>query len=102
MLQAGSIIIGALKAVGGWVLSNPNIALEAVDKVVKSKEDKERLQNAEEKINQLGAAALELDQKIDTELESLRKQIRTMKITMIAAGAVLAVAVIAALLLAIL
>ncbi len=113
-MGAGAVVLGALKAVGSWVLNNPYIAMDAVDKVAKIKSDKKAETNEEhlliidEKLNQLGAAALELDQKIDievsqvhTELETMRKQMRTMKIIMSVMGAVLGVAVVAAILLAI-
>ena len=115
MMGAGAVVLGALKAAGSWVLNNPYIAMDAVDKVAKIQLDKktaskeEHLQIVDEKLNQLGAAALELDQKIDvevgqvhTELETIRKQIRTMKIIMSVMGTVLCVAVVAAILLAIL
>ena len=106
MIGAGAVL-GALKIVGSWVLNNPHIAMDAVDKVAKIKADmksktvEECLQTVDEKLNQLGAAALELDQKIDlevekvdTELKALRKQLRTIKIIMAVMGSVLGVAVI--------
>ena len=102
-----AIVLGALKAVGTWVLSNPKIALDAVDKVTKTQVDKkdastkEHLQVIDEKLNQLGVAALELDQKINAEIEVLRKQLRITKIMMSVMGAVLCAAVIAIILLAI-
>ena len=34
-MGAGRIVISALKTVGTWVMNNPNIAFEAVDKVAK-------------------------------------------------------------------
>lgn len=114
-MSAGAIVLGALKAVGNWVLSNPNIALDAVDRVAKIQGDKkivsteEHLQSVEEKVNQLGAAALELDQKIDNETSLLRnelsvvyKQLRTMKIVLSAVVVVLGIAVVSLILLAIL
>ena len=106
-MSAGTIIVGALKAVGTWVLSNPNIAMDAVERVsnlrVKKKEmsDEELLQLVDEKVEQVGAAALELDQKIDIEVEALRKEMRTLKIMLTVMGAILCAAVIAIILLAI-
>ena len=114
-MGAGAIVISALKAVGTWVLSNPNIALEAVDKVAKIQQEKksisyeEQLQIADERINQLGAAALELEEKINNENEQLRNDLAaltnqlqiTKKIVSIM-GVVLGAAIIAIALLAIL
>ena len=100
-MGASAIVLGALKVVGSWVLSNPNIALDAVDKVAKIQADKKMVNNedhfkiVDEKLNQLGAAALELDQKIDSEMALIRKQLHTMKILLSVMGAVLIVAVIA-------
>ena len=107
-MGAGTVVLGALKAVGSWVLSNPDVALGAVDKVTKIQANKkadnveEHLQIVDEKLNQLGAATLELEQKIDTEIEVLRKQIRLMKIVGLIMGVVLCIAVITAILLAVL
>ncbi len=113
-MGAGTLVLTALKAVGSWVLNNPSIALDAVDKVAKIQADKkainieEHLQVVDEKVNQLGAAALELDQKIDNETTFLRnelhavcKQMRTMKIVLSVVGAVLGAAIISIILLAI-
>ena len=113
-MNAGAIL-GALKAVGNWVMKNPNIAFDAVDRVVKIQDGKkiisteEHLQSVEEKVNQLGAAALELDQKIDNETASLRnelsiayKQLRTIKIILSAVVAVLGITVVSLVLLAVL
>lgn len=101
-------VLRALKSVGEWVTANSGLVLGAVDGVAKLTENKkaasldERLQEVEEKVNQLGEAALEINQKIDTELEALRKQMRTMKIMMIAMGAALAVVAVVAIILAVL
>ena len=102
-MGAGALVIGALAKVGGWVLSNPDIALGAVDKVTKLKAGKnyeEQLQSADEKINQLGAAALELEEKINGEVSQLHKELRTMKIALSVMGAVLGAAIVAIILLA--
>lgn len=106
-MGAGEAILGALKVVGEWVLNNPNVALGAVDTIAKLQADKkslstkEQLMIVEEKVNQLGAAAMELDQKIDTEVATLRKQMRTLKIMLLVTSAVLCAAVITAILLAV-
>lgn len=105
-MGAGAVVLGALKTVGSWVLSNPNIALDAVDKVAKIQADKKSLNNEEfvqvvdEKLNQLGAAALELEQKIDTEVDQIYKEMRTMKIILSIMGAVLGIAIITIVILA--
>ena len=114
-MGAVAIVISALKAVGTWVLSNPNIALDAVDKVAKIQQEKksisydEQLQIADERINQLGAAALELEEKINNENEQLRNdlavltnQLQTTKKIVSIMGVVLGAAIIAIALLAIL
>lgn len=105
-MGAGAVVLGALKTVGSWVLSNPNIALDAVDKVAKIQADKKSLNNEEfaqvvdEKLNQLGAAALELEQKIDEEVSQVYKQMRTMKIILSIMGVVLGMAIITIVILA--
>lgn len=105
-MGAGAVVLGALKTVGNWVLSNPNIALDAVDKVAKIQADKKSLNNEEfaqvvdEKLNQLGAAALELEQKIDEEVSQVYKQMRTMKIILSIMGVVLGLAIITIVILA--
>ena len=82
----------ALKAVGKWVSKNPAFVMDAADRVIKVK--------TEDKVDQLGAAVLELDEKIDAEINSLHKQLRTMKIAFGVMGAVLVSAVVAIILLA--
>lgn len=91
-MGAGAIVLTALKAVGKWVALNPNIVMDAADKVIKLK--------PEDKVNQLGAAVVELDQKIDSEIILVRKQLRTMKIILSIISAVLIAAIIAIILLA--
>ncbi len=92
-MGAGAIVLSALKAVGKWVALNPDIVMDAADKVIKLK--------PEDKVNQLGAAVVELDQKIDSEIILVRKQLRTMKIILSVVSAVLTLAIIAIILLAI-
>lgn len=106
-MGVGVFIVKALKAIGGWVLKNPDVALEAVDKVShiradwKSLNNEERFQVVDERLNQLGEAALELDRKIDTQLEAVYKQLRAMKIILYVLAALLGIAVVAIILLAI-
>jgi hypothetical protein len=92
-MGAGAIVLNALKAVGKWVAQNPTIVMDAADKVMKLK--------PEDKVNQLGAAVLELDQKIDTEMVLVRKQLRTIKIILFGMGITLVAAIIAIIILAI-
>ena len=92
-MGAGNIVLSALRVVGKWVAQNPTIVMDAADKVIKLK--------PEDKVNQLGAAVLELDQKIDSETTLIRKQIHNMKIILSVMGAALGAAIIAIILLAI-
>lgn len=91
-MGAGAIVLSALKAVGKWVALNPDIVMDAADKVIKLK--------PEDKVNQLGAAVVELDQKIDSEIILVRKQLHTMKIILSVISSVLLAAIIAIILLA--
>ena len=107
-MGAGALVLGALKTVGSWVLSNPNVTLDVAERIAKIKGDKQAISNEEhlqivdEQLNQLGAAALELDQKFDAEITLIRKQLRTMKIMMSITGALLGIAVVATVLLVVL
>ena len=92
-MGAGAIVLSALKVVGKWVSQNPTIVMDAADKVMKLK--------PEDKVNQLGAAVLELDQKIDTEMHLIRKQLRALKIIILGMGITLVAAIIAIIILAI-
>ena len=92
-MGAGAIVLSALKVVGKWVAQNPTILMDAADKVMKLK--------PEDKVNQLGAAVLELDQKIDTEMVLVRKQLRTLKIILFGMGITLVAAIIAIIIFAI-
>ena len=92
-MGAGAIVLSALKVVGKWVAQNPNIVMDAADKVIKLK--------PEDKVNQLGAAVLELDQKIDTEMVLVHKQLRVLKIILLGMGITLVAAIIAIIILAI-
>ena len=103
-MSAGVFVWKALKAVGNWVIENPNLVYDKIAKIPsdkKSLDNKEYLQTIDAKVNQLGAAVMELDQKNEIEVQVLYKQIRTMKIVLLIMGVVLSVAVIAAILLAI-
>ena len=91
-MGAGAIVLSALMAVGKWVAQNPTIVMDAADKAIKLK--------PEDKVNQLGAAVVELDQKLDTEMAFVRKQLHTMKIILSVMGVALVVAVIMIVLLA--
>ena len=92
-MGTGAMVLSALKVVGKWVVQNPSVMLDAADIVKKLK--------PEDKVNQLGAAVLELDQKITLEMGLVRKQLRTMKIVLSIMGVALVAALIAIVLLAI-
>ncbi len=93
-MGAGTVVLGALKLVGKWVANNPDVLMDATDKVIKLK--------SEDKVNQLGAAVVELNQKIDSEIIFLKNQLHIMKIILSVMGSVLVAAVIAIVLLAVL
>lgn len=92
-MKTGTVVINALKSVGKWVVENPSLVIDTADKIIKLK--------PEDKVNQLGTAVLELDQKINSEMILVHKQLRTMKIIISVMSAALAITVIAVILLAI-
>ena len=106
-MTTGAIILGAVAAVAAWVKENPDFTKNVVNGITslrskkKKMSDEELLQLVDEKVGQLGAATLELDQKIDIEVEALRKEMRTLKTMLLVMGAILCAAVIAIVLLAI-
>ena len=122
-MGAGAVVLSAIKLVGEWVVKNPGFAADAVEKVVKIRADKvakeEQLMIMDEKMNQLGEATLELDQKIADEIglvheetdalclqiETLTKEFdayrATTKKTILAMAIIMGVAVITAILLAV-
>ena len=83
----------AVREVAKWVANNPELMANAF-KLLKPK--------TEDKVNQLGAAVVEIDEKFSAEMETLRKELRTMKIMLYTLAGVLGVAVIAIILLAVL
>ena len=92
-MKTGTVVINALKSVGKWVVENPSLVIDTADKIIKLK--------PEDKVNQLGTAVLELDQKINSEMILVHKQLRTMKIIISVMSVALAITVIAVILLAI-
>lgn len=92
-MKTGTVVINALKSVGKWVVENPNIVMDTADKIIKLK--------PEDKVNQLGKAVLELDQKFNSEMILIHKQLRTMKIILSVMSVALLITVIAVILLAI-
>lgn len=104
-MGAGAVVLSALKTVGSWVLKNPAVVVDTVDEVAKIQANKkaesneEHLQIVDEKLEQLGEAALELDKKIDTEMAVLHKQIHTIRIMLLVMGAILGVSIISIVLL---
>lgn len=90
-MSVGINVITALKAVGKWVVQNQDIVIDAADKVMKFK--------TEDKVEQLGAAVLELEKKIDMEMDAVNKQLRDMKIVLSIMTVLLIVAIITIILL---
>ena len=90
-MSVGINVITALKAVGKWVVQNQDIVIDAADKVMKFK--------TEDKVEQLGAAVLELEKKIDMEMDAVNKQLRDMKIVLSIVTVLLIVAIITIILL---
>ena len=85
-MGAGTIVFSALKAVGKWVAHNPAIVIDAADKAINLKPN--------DKVNQLGNAVLELDHKINNELNAVKKQLRTIEIILSVMAALLLFAII--------
>lgn len=104
-MGAGTVLM-ALKAIGDWVIRNPTVIVGTVDKITKIQAEKKMINNEEhlkivdEKLNQLGVVALELDQKVDAEMTFVRKQLHIMKIMLCVMGGTLSVAVVVIILLA--
>ena len=92
-MKTGTAVINALKSVGKWVVENPNIVMDTADKIIKLK--------PEDKVNQLGKAVLELDQKFNSETVLIHKQLRTMKIILSVMSVALLITIIAVILLTI-
>ena len=69
------------------MVENPNIVMDTADKIIKLK--------PEDKVNQLGKAVLELDQKFNSEMVLIHKQLRTMKIIILVMSVALLITVIA-------
>lgn len=112
-MVAGKVVLSGLIAIGKWVANNPTVVKDAANVVAKLKPGKTKKDDntptVDEKLNQLGTVAFELDQKVDAEVSNLRselekvhKQMRSMRTMMTVIGAVLGVAIIAIILLAIL
>ena len=102
----GKAVIDALISIGKWVAKNPVIIKDAADAVVKLKPNKNHQDTIEpsvdDKLNQLGEAVLEIDQKFNSEITKLSKDLRIMKSLISVFGGLLSVAIIAIILIAIL
>ena len=92
-MKTGTAVINTLKSVWKWVVENPNIVMDTADKIIKLK--------PEDKVNQLGKAVLELDQKFNSEMVLIHKQLRTMKIILSVMSVALLITIIAVILLTI-
>lgn len=90
-MGTGNFVVSAIKGITKWVVTNPEVIKVAADKIKNFKPD--------DKINQLGVAVLELEDKVNTEMALVHKQLRTMKILLSVMGVVLIAAVIAIILL---
>ncbi len=105
-MVAGKVVIDALLSIGKWVAKNPTIIKDTADMVVKLKPNKNPKDTIEptvdDKLNQLGEAVLEINQKFDTEISRLSKDLRIMKTLLSIIGGLLGVAIIAIVLLAVL
>ena len=105
-MVAGKVVIDALISIGKWVAKNPDILKDAADKVVNLKPNKKTKDTVEptvdDKLNQLGEAVLEINQKFDIETSRLSKELRAMKIALSIVGALLGAAIVAIVFLAIL
>ena len=90
-MRTGNFVVSAIKGITKWVVTNPDVIRVAADKIKNFK--------PEDKINQLGVAVLELEEKVNTEMTLVHKQLRAMKILLSIMGVVLIAAVIAIILL---
>ena len=86
-MGAGTFVVSAIKGLTKWVVTNPDVIKVAADKIITLK--------SEDKINQLGEAVLELEDKFNTEIALVNKQLRIMKILLLVMGVILMAAVIA-------
>ena len=75
-------ILGILGKIGSWAISHPGDIVGAVSTVanlVPSKKKQAEQLAMDEKLQQLGEAALELNQKIDTEITQVREEMDTLR-----------------------
>ncbi len=81
-MGAGTVVLNALKKAGSWLISNSEVAVGAVDKVSKFQAERkalnndERFQVIEDNIEDLFAATLQLDDKTETELTTIKARIQ--------------------------
>ena len=105
-MVAGKAVIDVLISIGKWVAKNPVIIKDAADAVVKLKPSKNSKDTTEpsvdDKLNQLGEAVLEINQKFNSEITKLNNDLRIMKIWLSVIGGLLSVAIIAIILIAVL
>lgn len=101
MAIGAAAVWNALKLVGEWALSNSGTMMgiaERISTLRASKDKDEYIATMDEKIDQLGTATVELDEKLTLmreELEAARKEAEMLKKILLAMGIVLGLAVVA-------
>lgn len=82
-MSAGKVVVDTLVAIGKWVAKNPTVIKDTADIVVKLKPAKEPKEIAgptiDDKLDQLGNAALEMNQKFDDEIAALNNEVNCIK-----------------------
>ena len=105
-MVVGKAVKDVLLSIGKWVANNPAVIKDTANMVVKLKPNKNPKETTEptvdDKLNQLGEAVLEINQKFDTEISRLSKELRIMKTLLCIIGGLLGVAIVAIVLLAVL
>ena len=79
--MGNSTLVSAIKGITKWVVKNPDVIKVAAEKIIHLK--------SEDKINQLGEAILELEDKFNSEMELIRKQLHLMKILLLIMGVII-------------
>ena len=102
MAVAGvTAVWNAIKTVGGWAFKNSGAMIGIAERVTalrSSKDKEEYIATMDEKIDQVGGAVLELDEKIALvreELDATRKEVQLLKKILLGMGIALGVAIIA-------
>ena len=105
-MGAGKVVVDVLLSIGKWVVKNPSIIKDTADAVVRLKPSKDSKDVAEptveDKLNQLGEAVIEINQKVDTEINKLSKELKTIKTALFLMAGLLGISIVAIVLLAVL